>query len=73
MDVKEAIIKELRRLSETRDLSKPIGLYAIGVPLVSGAGFDQRQVVNALFSLEREGLIEILPENALRLTERLII
>ncbi|KQT02812.1 hypothetical protein ASG42_25280 [Rhizobium sp. Leaf391] len=43
----------------------PTSLYEIGVPLV-GRGFEQDPIVNALFGLSHEGVIEFLPGNALR-------
>lgn len=69
-DVRAAIIHQIRLLAETRDLTKPLGLYAIGVPLID-AGFEQDEIVNTLFRLERDNVIELLPDNALRLVEPL--
>jgi hypothetical protein len=70
MDLGAAIIDQLKRLAETRDLTEPIGLYAIGVPLIN-AGFDQHEIVNVLFQLERDKVIGLLPYNSLRLVHAL--
>jgi hypothetical protein len=45
--------------------SKPIGLYEIRVPL-DGRGFVQDEIVNALYELQRTGLIVLIEGNRLR-------
>jgi hypothetical protein len=47
------------------DLPDVVGMYAIGVPLVV-AGYTQDELVNTLYSLKREGRIELLMANGLR-------
>jgi diketogulonate reductase-like aldo/keto reductase len=63
----------LNRYEETRaallDLLRtlgvdPVSLYKVGVPLV-GQGFTQDDILNVLFALSREGVIEFLPGNSL--------
>jgi hypothetical protein len=64
MDVVRAIIEELRNVGA--EVGKPVVIYEIGVPLVR-AGFDQHEIVNGLYRLERDGVIELLPSNSLKL------
>ncbi len=46
-----------------------VSVYKVGVPLVS-QGFSQDEILNVLFTLSREGVIELLGTNELRvLTE----
>lgn len=47
----------------------PISLYDIGPPLVA-KGFDQQQIVNVLFSLEGQKVVELVGGNRLRVTEK---
>lgn len=47
-----------------------IGMYEIGVPLVAN-GFEQDELLNALFALESDGTIELLEANGLRLLKPL--
>lgn len=47
-----------------------ISMYEIGVPLIP-KGFDQHELVNALYSMQTEGVIELLPANGLRLLKPL--
>ncbi|KQT01802.1 MULTISPECIES: hypothetical protein [unclassified Rhizobium] len=59
-ETKAAIVKLMATFG-----TEPRSLYDIGVPLV-GRGFEQDPIVNALFDLAHEGVIEFIPGNALR-------
>ncbi|OWK25019.1 hypothetical protein AJ87_14745 [Rhizobium yanglingense] len=54
------ILRELQS-----DPTRPISLYVIGRPLVP-QGFSEDEIVNALFSLQQDGEIELLAGNRLR-------
>ena len=41
------------------------GLYAVGVPMVA-QGFSQEEIASALISLDRKKVIELLPDNQMR-------
>ncbi|KQU06034.1 hypothetical protein [Rhizobium sp. Leaf453] len=58
-ETKAAVINLLRTFGDG-----PTSLYEVGAPLV-GRGFKQDPIVNALFDLAHEGVIELLIGNAL--------
>ncbi|MGR8963711.1 hypothetical protein [Rhizobium leguminosarum] len=62
VDAKLALNDPLRDLKADSEI--PISLYDIGGPLV-GRGYEQDQVVNALYSLQSDGVIELIPGNRL--------
>lgn len=51
-------------LDRLRDLPVVVSLYELA-PVVE-AGHDQHAIVNVLFRLQEEGVIELLPSNRLR-------
>lgn len=68
-DAVKATILDLLR-DRQLEPGSAISMYEIGVPLVA-KGFDQHELVQALFSLEADKTIEILPANGLRLLKQL--
>jgi hypothetical protein len=65
----DAILAVLRDINATPD--KPIVMFEIGIPLVVDQKFAQDEVLNALFWLQSEGVIELLGDNRLRLVKPL--
>jgi hypothetical protein len=64
MDVNGAIIERLREIGARA--GKLVVMYEIGVPLIA-AGHDQHEIVNALYRLQKDKMIELLSSNGLRL------
>jgi hypothetical protein len=67
-EVKQAILDLLRELK--LEPEKALSLYEIGIPLVP-KGYSQDELVNALLSMDREGVIKLLPNNGMRLLQPL--
>ncbi|SFB59704.1 hypothetical protein SAMN03159496_05589 [Rhizobium sp. NFR07] len=67
-DVTTAIIGRLRDIGAAP--GKAVVMYEIGVPLVA-AGYNQHEIANALFRLEKDGVIELMMSNALKLLQPL--
>lgn len=65
-----AINEKLKQLGP--EVGRPIIIYEIGVALVV-AGFNQHEIVNGPFRREKQGFIELLPSNALRLLSSLCL
>lgn len=63
-----AIIGRLQEIGA--EPGKPVLMYEIGGALIA-AGYDQHEIVNGLYSLERGGVIELMMSNALRLLKPL--
>jgi hypothetical protein len=64
MDVKTAIVDRLREIGAEQ--GQPVVMYEIGAALIA-AGYDQHEIVNALYQLQKDNMIELLPSNGLRL------
>lgn len=67
-DVSQAIVDLLRRMKATPEV--PNSLYDIGVPLVDD-GFSQNAILNGLYKLQSERIIELIDGNRLRLVKAL--
>jgi hypothetical protein len=67
-ETKAAIMGILKDIQATPE--KAISMYDIGIPLVT-RGYAQGELVDTLFSMEREGIIELLMSNGLRLKKPL--
>lgn len=65
----KAAILDLLREKQTQ-AGSAIGMYEIGAPLVAN-GFEQDELLHALFALENDGTIELLEANGLRLLKPL--
>ncbi|MCV9960275.1 hypothetical protein OIU34_00030 [Pararhizobium sp. BT-229] len=65
----QAIIDLLRRIEAVPE--KPINMFEIGIPLIIGEGGGEDEIMNALFWLQSEGVIELLGDNRLRLVKPL--
>jgi hypothetical protein len=52
--------------------TEAIWLYAIGVPMVA-QGFTQEEIVNVLISLNQDKVIELLPDNQVRVLSGLTL
>jgi len=68
MDVNGAIIEMLREIGAQP--GRPVVIYEIGGALIA-AGYDQHEIVNGLYRLEREGVLELVPSNAMKLLKPL--
>ena len=68
MTVRQAIIDLLRRIDANPET--PISLFGIGVPPV-GEGFSQDEILNGLFRLQGERVIELVSRNCLGLVQAL--
>jgi hypothetical protein len=64
MDVTTAIMGRFREIGA--EPGKPVVNYEIGAAL-SGAGFDQHEIVNGPYRRQLDGFIQLMPFNALRL------
>lgn len=64
VDVRTAILDQLRALNA--DVSTPIDLYAIGVPLIA-AGYGQHEIANALYTLDSDKVISLIGANRLQM------
>jgi hypothetical protein len=64
MEVVRALIEELGNVGA--EVGKPVVIHEVGVLLLR-AGFDQHEIVNGLYRLEKDGVIELLPSNSLKL------
>jgi hypothetical protein len=61
----EAILNVLRDIKVTPE--KAIGMFEIGIPLVIDQRFTVDEVLNGLFWLQSEKVVELLGNNTLRL------
>ncbi len=52
------------------DPAQPISLLEIGPPLVA-KGYDQEEIVNALYALQNEGVLSLISGNRLQVTKPL--
>ncbi|MDM9626280.1 hypothetical protein QTL95_10255 [Rhizobium sp. S152] len=66
-DTKAALLALLESLGVEPDTS--INLYEIGPPMVAD-GFTENDVVNALYALKDEGVIDLLGNNQLLLVRK---
>ncbi|MCV9967799.1 hypothetical protein OIU34_39000 [Pararhizobium sp. BT-229] len=65
----EAVLNLLRKIKAVPE--KSIDMFAIGTPLALEHGFNQYEIVTALYRLRSEGVIELIGGNRLRLIKRL--
>jgi hypothetical protein len=64
-----AICNLLRDLGATVD--EPISIYRIGEPLIIDKGYSEDELINALFYLQSQKVIDILDGNRLSLAKPL--
>ena len=66
-DLRAAIVDLAKAKAEP---GKPVNLYAIGPTLIVEMGFSQDEIVNALYAMEAEGIIEMPGNNTIVVLQR---